>query len=74
MRGVPLAVKTGGAMDSARSYGHVLPIRALISTDGTVVNSFAFGRTFLAKTATPIINEVCGINRVVYEVASKPPG
>ncbi|HSE78010.1 MAG TPA: glutamine-hydrolyzing GMP synthase [Alphaproteobacteria bacterium] len=71
---VLLPVKTVGVMGDARSYDHVCALRAVTSTDGMTAESFAFPHEFLAACATRIINEVRGINRVVYDVTSKPPG
>ncbi len=71
---VLLPVRTVGVMGDARSYDHVCALRAVTSTDGMTAESYPFDHTFLAATATRIINEVRGINRVVYDVTSKPPG
>jgi GMP synthase (glutamine-hydrolysing) len=71
---VLLPVKTVGVMGDARSYDHVCALRAVTSTDGMTADSFAFDHAFLSRVATRIINEVRGINRVVYDVTSKPPG
>ncbi len=71
---VLLPVKTVGVMGDARSYDHVCALRAVTSTDGMTADSFPFDHAVLAATATRIINEVRGINRVVYDVTSKPPG
>ncbi len=71
---VLLPVKTVGVMGDSRTYDHVCALRAVTSTDGMTADSFAFPHEFLAATATRIINEVKGINRVVYDVTSKPPG
>ncbi|HUZ72362.1 MAG TPA: glutamine-hydrolyzing GMP synthase [Stellaceae bacterium] len=71
---VLLPVKTVGVMGDMRSYDHVCALRAVTSTDGMTADSFPFAHDFLARTATRIINEVKGINRVVYDVTSKPPG
>ena len=71
---VLLPVKTVGVMGDARSYDHVCALRAVTSTDGMTADSYPFDHAFLAATATRIINEVRGINRVVYDVTSKPPG
>jgi GMP synthase (glutamine-hydrolysing) len=71
---VLLPVKTVGVMGDGRTYDHVCALRAVTSTDGMTADSFPFDHEFLARTATRIINEVKGINRVVYDVTSKPPG
>jgi len=67
-------VKTVGVMGDSRTYDYVCALRAVTSSDGMTADSFAFPHEFLAATATRIINEVKGINRVVYDVTSKPPG
>ncbi|HUB97091.1 MAG TPA: glutamine-hydrolyzing GMP synthase [Stellaceae bacterium] len=71
---VLLPVKTVGVMGDGRSYDHVCALRAVTSSDGMTADSFPFDHEFLSRTATRIINEVKGINRVVYDVTSKPPG
>ncbi len=71
---VLLPVRTVGVMGDARSYEHVCALRAVTSTDGMTADSYPFDHAFLAAVATRIINEVRGINRVVYDVTSKPPG
>src|SRR3989440_5213307 len=71
---VLLPVKTVGVMGDDRTYDHVCALRAVTSTDGITADSYPFEHAFLARTATRIINEVKGINRVVYDVTSKPPG
>lgn len=71
---VILPVRTVGVMGDGRSYDHVLALRAVTSVDGMTAESYAFDHAFLARVATRIINEVRGINRVVYDVTSKPPG
>jgi len=71
---VLLPVKTVGVMGDARSYEHVCALRAVTSTDGMTAESYPFDHAFLAQVATRIVNEVRGINRVVYDVTSKPPG
>src|SRR5882757_2651232 len=71
---VLLPVKTVGVMGDGRTYDHVLALRAVTSVDGMTAESYPFEHDFLARVATRIINEVNGINRVVYDVTSKPPG
>jgi GMP synthase (glutamine-hydrolysing) len=71
---VLLPVRTVGVMGDGRSYDNVLALRAVTSVDGMTAESYAFDHSFLARCATRIINEVRGINRVVYDVTSKPPG
>ena len=71
---VLLPVKTVGVMGDARTYDHVCGLRAVTSTDGMTADSYPFEHAFLSRVATRIINEVRGINRVVYDVTSKPPG
>jgi GMP synthase (glutamine-hydrolysing) len=71
---VLLPVRTVGVMGDARSYEYVCALRAVTSTDGMTAQSYGFSHDFLARTATRIVNEVKGVNRVVYDVTSKPPG
>jgi len=71
---VLLPVKTVGVMGDGRSYDHVCALRAVTSTDGMTADYFPFAHDFLGRAATRIINEVKGINRVVYDITSKPPG
>jgi GMP synthase (glutamine-hydrolysing) len=71
---VLLPVRSVGVMGDARSYERVCALRAVTSTDGMTADSFPFEHGFLSAVATRIINEVRGINRVVYDVTSKPPG
>ncbi|GHF27748.1 GMP synthase [glutamine-hydrolyzing] [Kordiimonas sediminis] len=71
---VLLPVKTVGVMGDGRTYDHVCALRAVTSTDGMTADYYPFPHDFLGRTATRIINEVRGINRVVYDVTSKPPG
>ncbi len=71
---VLLPVKTVGVMGDARTYDHVCALRAVTSTDGMTADYFPFDHGVLGRVATRIINEVKGINRVVYDITSKPPG
>ena len=71
---VLLPVQTVGVMGDARTYDYVLALRAVTSTDGMTADFYHFDMAFLGGVATRIINEVKGVNRVVYDVTSKPPG
>jgi GMP synthase (glutamine-hydrolysing) len=71
---VLLPVQTVGVMGDERTYEYVCALRAVTSTDGMTADSYPFDHGFLSRVATRIINEVRGINRVVYDVTSKPPG
>ena len=71
---VLLPVRTVGVMGDARTYDHVCALRAVTSVDGMTADYYDFSHDFLGRTATRIINEVKGINRVVYDITSKPPG
>lgn len=71
---VLLPVKTVGVMGDGRTYDHVCALRAVNSTDGMTADYYPFPHDFLGRAATRIINEVRGINRVVYDITSKPPG
>jgi len=71
---VLLPVRTVGVMGDARTYDHVLALRAVTSTDGMTAQAFQFPGDFLPRVSTRIINEVKGVNRVVYDYTSKPPG
>ncbi len=71
---VLLPVKTVGVMGDGRTYDYVVGLRAVTSVDGMTADFFPFDMRFLGMVATRIINEVKGVNRVVYDVTSKPPG
>ncbi len=71
---VLLPVKTVGVMGDGRTYDYVCALRAVTSTDGMTADIYPFDAAFLSRVATRIINEVRGINRVVYDYTSKPPG
>ncbi len=70
---VLLPVRTVGVMGDGRTYDHVLALRAVTSVDGMTADFYPFDMAFLGRAATRIINEVKGVNRVVYDVTSKPP-
>ena len=71
---VLLPVQTVGVMGDARTYDYACALRAVTSTDGMTADYYPFDHDFLGRAANRIINEVRGINRVVYDVTSKPPG
>ncbi|WP_374308583.1 glutamine-hydrolyzing GMP synthase [Methylocella sp.] len=71
---VLLPVQTVGVMGDGRTYEFVCALRAVTSVDGMTADFYPFGMGFLGKAATRIVNEVKGVNRVVYDVTSKPPG
>jgi GMP synthase (glutamine-hydrolysing) len=71
---VLLPVRTVGVMGDARSYDFACALRAVTSTDGMTADYYPFPHEILGRAATRIINEVRGINRVVYDITSKPPG
>ena len=69
-----LPVQTVGVMGDARTYDFVCALRAVTSTDGMTADYYHFNMEFLGRVTNRIINEVQGINRVVYDITSKPPG
>lgn len=71
---VLLPVKSVGVQGDARSYEKTIVLRAVTSQDGMTANWFDFSKEFLSLVSNRIINEVQGVNRVVYDVTSKPPG
>src|SRR6056297_53786 len=71
---VLLPVRTVGVMGDARTYDYVCALRAVTSVDGMTADFYPFDMKFIGRVATRIINEVNGINRVVYDITSKPPG
>ena len=68
-----LPVRTVGVMGDSRTYDYACTLRAVTSIDGMTADYYAFSHEFLSETATRIINEVDGINRVTYDITSKPP-
>ena len=71
---VLLPVRTVGVMGDSRTYDFVCALRAVTSVDGMTADFYHFDLEFLGRVANRIVNEVRGINRVVYDVTSKPPG
>ena len=71
---VLLPVRTVGVMGDSRSYDYAVALRAVTSTDGMTADFYHFDMEFLGRVANRIINEVKGVNRVTYDVTSKPPG
>ncbi|MDC3402016.1 glutamine-hydrolyzing GMP synthase, partial [Alphaproteobacteria bacterium] len=71
---VLLPVRTVGVMGDGRTYDYVCALRAVTSTDGMTADYYPFTHEFLGRVSTRIINEVRGINRIVYDITSKPPG
>jgi GMP synthase (glutamine-hydrolysing) len=71
---VLLPVRTVGVMGDGRTYEYVCALRAVTSTDGMTADYYPFDHEFLGRVSTRIVNEVRGINRVVYDITSKPPG
>ena len=69
-----LPVRTVGVMGDGRTYDFACALRAVTSVDGMTADTYPFTHDFLGETATRIINEVKGVNRVTYDVTSKPPG
>ena len=68
-----LPVKTVGVMGDSRTYEYTCLLRAVVSEDGMSADYFSFPKSFLDKISNKIINNVKGINRVVYDISSKPP-
>ncbi len=69
-----LPVRTVGVMGDGRTYDYACALRAVTSVDGMTADYYPYSHEFLGETATRIINEVEGINRVTYDITSKPPG
>jgi GMP synthase (glutamine-hydrolysing) len=70
---VLLPVNTVGVMGDSRTYEFVLALRAVTSQDGMTADWYTFDHDFLSDVSNKIINKVRGVNRVVYDVSSKPP-
>ena len=68
-----IPVKSVGVMGDGRTYEHVVSLRAVQTTDFMTAHVAELPHSFLAKVSNRIINEVRGINRVVYDISSKPP-
>ena len=68
-----LPVRSVGVMGDSRTYEHVIALRAVTSTDGMTADWYSFPPEVLGRISSRIINEVDGVNRVVYDVSSKPP-
>jgi GMP synthase (glutamine-hydrolysing) len=71
---VLLPVKSVGVMGDGRTYDQVCALRAVTSTDGMTADVYPFDMAFLSRVSNRIVNEVRGINRVTYDITSKPPG
>jgi GMP synthase (glutamine-hydrolysing) len=71
---VLLPVRTVGVMGDSRTYDFACALRAVTSTDGMTADIFPFDMAFLSRVSNRIVNEVRGINRVTYDITSKPPG
>jgi GMP synthase (glutamine-hydrolysing) len=71
---VLLPVRTVGVMGDGRTYDFACALRAVTSTDGMTADVYPFDMAFLTRVANRIVNEVRGINRVTYDITSKPPG
>jgi GMP synthase (glutamine-hydrolysing) len=70
---VLLPVRSVGVLGDERTYENVLGLRAVTSTDGMTADWYPFPHEVLARISTRVINQVPGINRVVYDISSKPP-
>ena len=68
-----LPLKTVGVMGDSRTYEYTCLLRAVTSEDGMTADYFSFDKNFFQKVSNKIINSVNGINRVVYDITSKPP-
>jgi GMP synthase (glutamine-hydrolysing) len=68
-----LPMRTVGVMGDSRTYEYTCLLRAVISEDGMTADYFSFPKSFLDEISNKIVNGVPGINRVVYDITSKPP-
>jgi GMP synthase (glutamine-hydrolysing) len=68
-----LPIRSVGVMGDFRTYENAIALRAVTSTDGMTADWFGFPHDVLARMSSRIINEVSGVNRVVYDISSKPP-
>ena len=68
-----LPVRTVGVMGDSRTYEYTCLLRAVTSEDGMTADFFSFNKNFVQKISNKIINSVSGINRIVYDITSKPP-
>ena len=68
-----LPVRSVGVLGDERTYENVLGLRAVTSTDGMTADWYPFPHEVLARISTRVINQVPGVNRVVYDISSKPP-
>ena len=71
---VLIPIKTVGVMGDTRTYDNLIALRAVTSTDGMTANWYEFKPEILKKCSNAIVNQVKGVNRVVYDITSKPPG
>jgi GMP synthase (glutamine-hydrolysing) len=71
---VLLPVRTVGVMGDSRSYDYAVALRAVTAVDGMTADYYHFDMKFIGTVANRIVNEVAGINRVTYDITSKPPG
>ena len=69
-----LPIRAVGVMGDNRTYGNVVALRAVISRDGMTADWYPFSHDVLSRSSSQISNEVVGVNRVCYDVSSKPPG
>lgn len=71
---MPLLLRTVGVVGDGRTYDRACALRTVTSTDGMTADDAPFEHAFLGRVAARIINEVRGVNRVTYDITSKPPG